>query len=424
VTPVKSGIRGADTGPVPFLDSVRGRSSRRTTRRPLVVAGLLAAVLLPAAAALPAWASVDNPDHGPTSDGALAGPDGRCAPATDRVFAGSLRGADGLGVNATIGFDMQDAAGHTVDLATGCAAHGYSTILQINHDVSSRGQAVGTATQPSNSAPTSVVTDRYAIRGIPANIVSTFIEVYPRDYTGSPCGWGCGGNVDVSKYGGVNRRSVPMDTGGVDIRLPLTTAFGGSTGTIAITATDHAGNAVAVRDVHSWSMLTPDGSRPDQGWGFGVVDGPGKVHVPALAGGQDYVTDLVTDKGTFRVKHLGVRAGQITGYHLDTDGPLVVDLVALPARSVAVRQPARRAFPCGVAARGLGMTFRCTSVRAPNFSIATLSYFGYGTWIAANRTRVAPNHSFVLSGHTKYAGVTQWRVDVSGRRDTFTVTSR
>jgi hypothetical protein len=44
-------------------------------------------------------------------------------------------------------------------------------------------------------------------------------------------------------------------------------------------------------------MLTPEGSAV-QGWGEAVVTGPGRLHVPALQGDQDYVTWVYTDRST------------------------------------------------------------------------------------------------------------------------------
>lgn len=410
--------------PAPAPDVTSGPSSPAPRRlasrasRTLAVMGLAAAAMTPA---LPAMAFQGNPANGPEASG-LPGVSGRCAPATDRVFTGTIRGADDLGVNVTVGFDMKDSAGHTIDLATGCAANGYSTIIQLNHDVSAQGQAVGTATVPTHGAPTSVVTDRYTIRGIPANITSTWLETYTRGADGSPCGWSCAGKVDVTKYGQVNRREISVDGGGVDIRLPLSKEAGGTTGAVAVTAVDGAGNAYPVQKSYTWSMAN-DGSRPDQGWGIGVQDGVGRIRTSSLGSGQDYVTWLYTAKGIFVVKHLPVRDGQTTSYRLNVDGPLTVDLTTQPARTAAMKVMGRQAFPCKASPSGARVTFSCTSAKAAKNSIATLSYYGYGKWIPLHRSQVAGNHTFRLVGTMKYVGTQQWRVDVAGRRNSYQATA-
>lgn len=401
--------------PAPRPSSTRARSRRRVG-----LAGTAVAALLTGATALPAAAFQGNPDNGPSASGA---PDtsGRCAPATNRVFTGSIRGADDLGVNVTVGFDMKDTAGHTIDLATGCAANGYSTIVQLNHDIGALGQAVGTATRPTRDAAGSTVTDRYTISGIPANITNAWIETYSRGADGSPCGWSCAGKVDVTKYGQVNRREIGLDTGGVDIRLPLTPAYGGSTGALDVTVVDRAGHPYPVQKSYTWSML-PDGRRTDQGWGIGVQGGAGRITTTALGSSQDYVSWVYTDRGIYVVKHLGIRPSATTSYRLNVDGPKTVDLTTLPARGAALT--GRTPKGCQATTRGTAVTVTCTASRAPKNSRATLSYFGYGKWIPLHVTQVGERGTFRVAKNMRYVGSQQWRVQAGGKTWGYTVTGR
>lgn len=397
----------------------------RGRRRPARVVFALAAVAVPLALAAPAHATDPsvNPQHWYLADGSLHGADGRCAPATDRTFTGTILGADGLGANVTLGFDMQDANGHTIDLATGCAAKGYSTIVQVNHDVGFAGAPVGSTTTPSSFAATNVVTDTYTIKGIPANITGTWIETYVRSADGSPCGWNCGGPLNTTKYGEVNRRDVPISTGGTNITLPLTTQYGGKTGTIHVVARNGKGKLVPMTQVHAWSMLPVDGSRSDQGWGNGRAISTGVVDVPDLASGQDYVVHATVGGKTFDIKHIPVTTGHTATYVIDTDGPTYLDQKALPASRVSVKRAGKQAFICAESARGLHFTLRCKAPRVPVHAIPTLSHFAYGKWIASNRTRVQSDHTFTLYGSGKFTGTVNWRLDVAGERDGFTVVS-
>jgi len=114
----------------------------------------------------------------------------------------------------------------------------------------------------------------------------------------------------------VNRRQVPLAQLSVDLVAPLTTAYGGATGELDVTVVDPGGAPVAADAVTgewAWSMLTPEGSAV-QGWGEAVAMGPGRLHVPALQGNQDYVTWVYADWSTepWMVKHLPVSPGCTT----------------------------------------------------------------------------------------------------------------
>jgi len=295
----------------------------------------LAGLTVGAGPAAADWRPLGNPDFGPVASGDPAAP-ARCAPVTDRVFTGTVTGADGLLPNVTIGFDMKDAAGNPISLVDGCDPHGeYSTVVQLNHWVSERGAPAGTEMTDWQGHDGGPVTATFQLRGLPANAASTWIETYTRRATGEPCNrnWPCAGAVDVRKYGMVNRRAYPLDGRSVDLVLPLTPAYGGSTGTLAVSVVDGSGAAVpagTVQESYAWSMATPDGVVPSQGWGISVPDGPGHFTVPSLAGDQDYVTWVYTTRGIYVVMHIKVPARGTGGVTVNLDGPMTVDLTPPP----------------------------------------------------------------------------------------------
>jgi hypothetical protein len=242
------------------------------------------------------WGGRDNPDWNDTASGVATG---RCSPITNRTLSGTLLGDDGLGLNATIGFNMVDDKGRNIDLATGCPVYGYGAIVQLNHYVGYRGQAVGSIQHDARGVPQGPVTAGWTLSHLPASARVVWIETYTRAYTGSPCGMRCAGVSDVRKYGWLNRREVPVTSGPVHLVAPRTPAFGGHTGNIEARLVDSAGRvqdpvgcwAPAVTrhcvQVHTWSMNSPEGSQI-QGWGAGTRFAPGSWRFPSLASGQRY----------------------------------------------------------------------------------------------------------------------------------------
>jgi hypothetical protein len=260
--------------------------------------GLSAAIVLGAAAPAAGygWGGRDNPDWNGTATGVAAG---RCSPMTNRSLAGTLVGDDGLGLNATIGFNMIDDKGRNIDLATGCPVYGYGTIVQLNHYVGDQGQRLGSTQHDARGAARGPVTAGWRLDHLPASARVVWIETYTRSYTGSPCGMRCAGTAGVRKYGWVNRRQVPVTAGPVHLVAPRTAAFGGSTGTIEARLVDRAGRvqdpvgcaapAITRRcvQVHTWSMNSPEGARI-QGWGAGTRFAPGRWRFAGLAPAQRY----------------------------------------------------------------------------------------------------------------------------------------
>lgn len=99
--------------------------------------------------------------------------DGSCASGTQSL-QGEIRGSDGQHVDATLGFDLTDAAGHALD-ANGCPATsaGHAFMINPNYTV----PAEGSAGQGTYS---------WHLDGIPANAVKVEIETYPRNPASSP----------------------------------------------------------------------------------------------------------------------------------------------------------------------------------------------------------------------------------------------
>lgn len=265
------------------------------------LAATAAAAAALVAAAGPAGAA--NRLSGATLSGAAGG---RCAPMTTRKIAGTLLGKDGLGLNATIGFDLTDGSGREIDATTGCAASGYGAILQLNHYVGAHGAPVGSEMTSAKGEDEGPVDPSFGLFNIPANVKQVFVETYTRGYTGSPCGLGCAGTVDVSKYGFVNRMFLPV---GAASKLKLvadtTKPYGGDTGSIQVYVP--SGGRVSM---HAWSMSVK-GNVTDEGWGAGVQSrsNPHLWTIPALSPGQEYT--IIVD-GYAQIYHIKVRKNAVT----------------------------------------------------------------------------------------------------------------
>ena len=255
----------------------RPRSLLRTVAV-IAVSSAAAATLVTAAG--PAGAA--NGVAGPTLNAASSG---RCAPATTRNIAGTLTGKDGLGLNATIGFDLLDGSGRHIDARTGCTASGYGAILQLNHYISDLGAPIGSEMTSAQGQDEGPVSPDFSINDIPSNVKTVFVETYTRKYTGSPCGLPCAGATSNYKYGNVNRMFLPVaKTGGLDLIADTTKKFGGDTGSIQVSVP-----TTGKVSVHAWSMAIK-GNVTDEGWGTGSQSSSNR-HLWTISGlspNQDY----------------------------------------------------------------------------------------------------------------------------------------
>ncbi|MGI8417547.1 MAG: hypothetical protein ACR2P2_15380 [Nakamurella sp.] len=271
-------------------------------KRALAVLALLVGSLLimPVTTASAAgWGGSDNPDWNNTATGVNNAH--RCAGWTNRTFSGSLVGQDGLAVNATIGFNLRDAHGNNIDLATGCAVSGYGAIVQLNHYISWSGAKIGSVQRDSKGAAQGAVSANWVLSHLPANVTNIWIETYVRSYTGSPCGMRCAGTGNVTKYGRTNRREVKIafPQAVVHLTAPTTPAYGGQTGSIMVRLVNRLNqpmnyntcNGTTVTrscvQVNAWSTYTPEG-HVTEGWGSGGKVAAATWKVLSLASNQGY----------------------------------------------------------------------------------------------------------------------------------------
>jgi hypothetical protein len=259
--------------------------SRRTPRWTLAAACvvLLAAPLLVAVAtAAPATAAT------------------RCSPVSSKYIGGTLIGQDGRDINAQVSLAVVDKYGKTID-RYGCRTAGYTASIWMNKRVSGNG-----------AVHTSATTRNWRLSGLPRNAVKVWIEVWTRTSTDTPGCAGCDGPLDTHRYGFVNRRTIPVNTGTVRLMAPLHCGIGrGSTGNIQGTLTNKHGTKVSFGSIHAWSMLNPDGSKPLQGWGQAVRK-LGYYKIDALASGQDYVIRAHYMGRTYVRYHVPVKNCQAT----------------------------------------------------------------------------------------------------------------
>lgn len=243
------------------------------------------AVSAAAAAALVTGAGAANAANTLGGSTLNAASSGRCAPATTRNIAGTLKGKDGLGLNATIGFDLLDSRGRHVDARTGCTASGYGALLQLNHYVSDLGAPIGSEMTSAQGQDEGPVTASFSVNDIPSNVKTVFVETYTRKYTGSPCGLTCAGTTSNYKYGNVNRMFLPVaQTSNLNLIADTTKQFGGDTGTIQVFVP-----TTGKVSVHAWSMSIK-GNVSDEGWGTGTQSSSNKHiwTIPALSPNQEY----------------------------------------------------------------------------------------------------------------------------------------
>ena len=260
---------------------------------------LLGMLLVLPTASANASAADQNPQNGNAADGKNPAPK-RCAAMTNHKVSGTLVGQDGLGINATIGFDMKDAQGRQINLA-GCPDTGYTTVLQLNHYIGGHGAKLGAIQHDVKGVTKSAVTKNWYLYNLPANAAVVWIETYPRHYTGSPCDMACAGAGDTTKYGRTNRREVPINKSTntiINLTAPTAPIYGGTTGAIQVKVLNLAGKAVNVAScntnvtknciaAHAWSVSTPEG-RITQGWATGERNSTTTYKFSTLASGQKY----------------------------------------------------------------------------------------------------------------------------------------
>jgi len=199
-----------------------------------------------------------------------------CAAASSQYIAGDLVGQDHHDINAQVSFDVKDRYGNTIGL-DGCRTSGYTKTIWMNMNLG-----------PAGAVHTSRTQYAWRIDRLPANAVSSWIEVWTRTNTPKPCPT-CDGPVNTSVYGFVNRRAVPLNRMYL-LKAPLHCGIGGGTsGSIQGRLIDGAGRPVKFDRIYAWSEATPDGSVSMQGWGTGVQSTTGYYKIDNLASGQRYV---------------------------------------------------------------------------------------------------------------------------------------
>ena len=189
--------------------------------------------------------------------------DAACA-AGSRVISGSVRGSDGKALNVFIGLDVQDRAGHHLQLNGCTGGSGYTTYLHLNR------------TLPPSGGSSGQVTWRV---GLPANAATAWIETYPKDTHGT---------TDTSFYGGSMRRKVAIGPG-VNLRLPVVCGRpGGLTGGVHGYVTLH-GQRIKPDRAIAWSMY-PDTDPRTKILGFAIGSGAdnGFYSIYKLARNQRY----------------------------------------------------------------------------------------------------------------------------------------
>jgi hypothetical protein len=200
------------------------------------------------------------------------------AAAAGKVMSGTIDGADGRAVNALVAFDVLDANKRKIDL-NGAAA--YSWYMIVN------------PTLPATGAPKSGTTRTTWSLNLPVNAVYVYVEVYPK--APHPSNPNIQLRTDQTRYGQALRRALPAASSGVQLRLPVVCAQGGSTGGLKGRVT-MGGRLVQADRVRAWSTA-PDfaANRVILGWNMGqaldashLYQGYYNFVVPNLASGQGY----------------------------------------------------------------------------------------------------------------------------------------
>ena len=224
-----------------------------------------------------------------------------CSARTTHSISGLVAGQDHRDINAQISFDVVDRAGHQLG-PDGCAHSGYYKTIFVNPTLSSQGWARD-AVHP----------NRWTLGTLPANASGVWIELWTRTNTGPKACPTCAGKLDTTRYGFVNRRNIPIGSRNVRLIAPLNCRVdGGTSGAVQGWIRNRAGMAVHATSIHAWSELTPDGSKPLQGWGQGVESVNGSYKIDNLASGQNYAVWISAGGRTYKWVHLPVHACRAT----------------------------------------------------------------------------------------------------------------
>jgi hypothetical protein len=206
-----------------------------------------------------------------------------CGPPPAKSISGTIQGADGRYVDAMIGYDVLDSAGHKIDM--GFLRQGYSSIQRINHCVATSGSAAGGVCAGTNRG----ITKNFSLT-LPSNAATVYIEVYPKaptptDWVSSPSYTGpAPGGTDLTTYARTFRRAIPVrgPVTNVGIVLPKVCGVaGGTTGSLV----GHI-NGMGAGGITAWSM-SPDGTR-SMGFSMGSINSAGNYRIDTLQSGQRY----------------------------------------------------------------------------------------------------------------------------------------
>ncbi len=239
----------------PRIGSRRGRRHRLRTGVTLFATTALAATV---------WCVIPSTPAG-------AG----CSARSTRDISGTLKGSDGLFVNATVSLALSTAAGQLID-NNGCAIHaGYAQQDNLNPSSPADGSQTGESA--------------WRFDDVPANAAHFTIEIYPRQPSPYASNW--------DHYGGASvRADLGNGVSGITAKLPSVCGRnGGDTGGLHVRAYSN-GQAVTVTSVLALSQ----GAGPTGVQGF-RYDTPNATapNVDAIASAQRYSVP-VTFAGTSR----------------------------------------------------------------------------------------------------------------------------
>jgi hypothetical protein len=195
---------------------------------------------------------------------------GACSPApTSKTISGTIQGADGNIVNVLMGFAVQDAAGHMLNL--GSPGSGYSLIRRINGCVGNAGAATSQVCSDTHQS----TTKNWSLT-VPANAVKVFIELYPKAPDGI---------TDVTTYSTSYRPALLLGSSrsNVSLVLPKQCSAGGTTGTLAGHISGWPSGKTGA--IHAFSLAA---DQPTMGFATGSIKADGTYTLKGLQSGQRY----------------------------------------------------------------------------------------------------------------------------------------
>jgi hypothetical protein len=234
-----------------------------------------------------------------------------CATKTTKSIKGVVYGSDNRDVNVTIGFDVVDKNGVSIDATPGVSSYGcrktggYSVKQEKNVWIGGEGVPAGSAMYNYKGEYKGKTTRTWSLGNLPSNAASVWIEVYSRKSRNTACmsgGLPCR-DPDTHKYGYVMRRKVALGSTGVKLILSRNCNYGGKNGVIAGTVKNKAGQALTASRGFAWSTKT-DQNYTALGWGSAIRTS-GSYKVSALAAEQQYVV-WMTYNGVTQKKYVTV----------------------------------------------------------------------------------------------------------------------